>query len=191
MRLISFKEGSAPGDSVVSADHAEAVKRLFEEHNRALVSFLRARLHNDTEARDVAQEAYVKLLELDDVSAVSFLRAYLFRIAANLAIDRLRNRARGETGQSLEFFAALSDERGPDRTAIAAEELELVRRALAELPTKCRQAFTWHVFGGQTTLAIAGRLRLTDRMVRIYIAQALALCRIRIGQPGTPVKRSF
>ncbi|MGO8973736.1 MAG: RNA polymerase sigma factor [Steroidobacteraceae bacterium] len=164
----------------VSADHAGAVKRLFDDHNRALVSFLRARLRNEAEARDVAQEAYVKLLQLDDINAIGFLRAYLFRIAANLAVDRIRSRAYHETDHPAEFFDALSDERGPDRVAIAAEELELVRQVLLDLPEKCRQAFVGHIFGGQKTHDIAVRLQLSERMIRIYIAQALALCRSRI-----------
>src|SRR5688572_644070 len=81
--------------SVASADAKDRialVKRLFEEHNRTLVSFLHARLHCEQEARDVAQEAYVRLLQLDGHGAISFLRSYLFRIAENLAVDRLRER---------------------------------------------------------------------------------------------------
>lgn len=74
-------------------DPARGVERLFREHNRALVSFLAARLGSEQEAREVAQEAYVRLLRLDHPSASSFLRAHLFHIAANLAIDRLRQRA--------------------------------------------------------------------------------------------------
>src|ERR1051325_9382794 len=72
------------------ATRAAAVARLFEEHNRALISFLTLRLHSPQDAKEVAQEAYVRLLELDRTGAVSFLRAYLFRIAANLAVDRIR-----------------------------------------------------------------------------------------------------
>jgi RNA polymerase sigma factor (sigma-70 family) len=137
----------------------------------------------------VAQEAYVKLLQLDDVKAVSFLRAYLFRIAANLAVDRLRSRSYRETEHPVEFFDALADERGPERIAIAAEDLEIVRQVVLELPEKCRQAFVWHVFGGQKTQDIAARLHMSDRMIRIYVAQALAMCRHRIelygGAPNT------
>jgi RNA polymerase sigma-70 factor (ECF subfamily) len=68
------------------------IKQLFDEHNRTLIGFLRARLRSEAEARDVAQEAYVRLLELESLNAVGFLRSYLFRVAANLAVDRLRHR---------------------------------------------------------------------------------------------------
>jgi RNA polymerase sigma-70 factor (ECF subfamily) len=159
---------------------AAAVKQLFDDHNRALISFLHARLHNEDEARDVAQEAYVRLLELDNLDAIGFVRAYLFRIAANLAIDRLRHRGSRETAMPGEFFETLSDERSPERIAIAAEQLALVRTVVLELPDNCRRAFVWHVFGGQSTVDIGARLSLSDRMIRIYIAEALTLCRARI-----------
>jgi DNA-directed RNA polymerase specialized sigma24 family protein len=84
--------------------HAARVAELFREHNCTLVSFLKARLQSEQDAREVAQEAYVRLLQIDRPGAVSFLRSYLFRTAENLAIDRLRQlrephrRARGARG---------------------------------------------------------------------------------------------
>ena len=161
-------------------DHVTAVKRLFQEHNRTLVSFLNARLHSEQEARDIAQEAYVRVLQLDNHGAVSFLRSYLFRVAANLAVDRLRERAVRETPEPQALFEALVDERAPDRTVLAGQQLEAVRAALLELPAHIRRAFIWHVFGGQSTVQIAAKLKLTDRMVRLYIAQGLAACRARM-----------
>ncbi|TLY57176.1 MAG: hypothetical protein E6K52_14970, partial [Gammaproteobacteria bacterium] len=87
-----------------SANHNEAVSELFRANNRALISFLLTHLSNESEAREVAQEAYIKLLQLDRPEAVSFLRSYLFRIAANLAIDRIRRRGRKDRIERLDLF---------------------------------------------------------------------------------------
>src|SRR5271163_4210660 len=71
-----------------SADgHAARVGHLFREHNDALVRFLSARLGSYQDAREVAQEAYVRLLNLDRPEASNFLKALLYKTAANLAID--------------------------------------------------------------------------------------------------------
>jgi dienelactone hydrolase len=61
------------------------VERVFRDHNEALLRFIAAKLGSRQEAREVAQEAYVKLLSLDNREAVSYLRAFSFKIAANLA----------------------------------------------------------------------------------------------------------
>ena len=59
----------------------EMIADLFKQHNDTLIKFLRARLRSDADAHEVAQEAYVKLLDLDKPDAISYLKAYLFRVA--------------------------------------------------------------------------------------------------------------
>src|SRR5690348_5221013 len=68
----------------------ESIERLFREHNEALIRFLLPRLRSRQAALEVAQEAYVRLLSLDRPGAISYLRSFLFKTAANLSVDRLR-----------------------------------------------------------------------------------------------------
>jgi DNA-directed RNA polymerase specialized sigma24 family protein len=44
-------------------ERAVQVTELFRGHNRTLVRFLQAKLQDPQEAREIAQEAYVRLLE--------------------------------------------------------------------------------------------------------------------------------
>src|SRR5689334_14906628 len=76
------EEVQHPEDGHSPEGRSQSFNRLFREHNRSLMSFLVARLRSVHEARDVAQEAYVRLLQLDKPGAVSLLRSYLFRTAA-------------------------------------------------------------------------------------------------------------
>src|SRR5579862_5173614 len=76
----------------------ERLARVFREHNEALVSFIALRVCSRQEAQDIVQEAYVRLLRLDQQRAVSFLRAFLFKTALNLAVDRIR---RAQTSRSI------------------------------------------------------------------------------------------
>src|ERR1700756_676267 len=82
---VPADECSAEKEGPARIDH------LFREHNDALVRFLSARLGSYQDAREVAQEAYVRLLNLDRPGAANFLKALLYKTAANLAIDRLRH----------------------------------------------------------------------------------------------------
>jgi RNA polymerase sigma-70 factor (ECF subfamily) len=136
--------------STAEASRADLVARLFREHNDALVSFLALRLRSHQDAKEVAQEAYVRLLQLDrSDGAISLLRSYLFRIASNLAIDRLRHRnVRWNTAASVkaELFECFAPPNDVERGLVAAEELHLVRTALKELPEPCQRAF-WMRFG--------------------------------------------
>lgn len=167
-------EGS---DTPTGAAHAEKIARLFSEHNEALVKFLCLRLHSVQEAKEVAQESYVRLLSLDDSGAVSFLRAFLFKTAANLAVDRIRSRSRQRQAMSAGLCDELREAPTPDFEAAQAEEAEIVRRLLGELPPKCRQAFLLHRIHGEDVARIARKMQLSERMVRHYIARAVLYCR--------------
>src|ERR1700679_3114699 len=66
------------GARVGCSERAEELLRLFRDHNRSLVLFLASRLKDIQAAHEVAQEAYVRVLQLQSPGAVSFLRSYLF-----------------------------------------------------------------------------------------------------------------
>ena len=164
------------------------VRKLFEDHNHTLVSFLAARLNSRAEARDVAQEAYVRMLQLEGLSAVGFLRAYLFRIASNIAVDRMRRRVVREAGPPQALFEELLSRPEPERLVLAEQELDVIKAAIAELPEKCRRAFALYMFGERTIAQIAESMGLTERMIRNYVAQALAHCRYRRDQANAESK---
>ncbi|WP_129774490.1 RNA polymerase sigma factor [Peristeroidobacter soli] len=156
------------------------VARLFREHNRMLVGLLVGRLKNEQEAKEVAQEAYVKLLQLDTAQgAVSYLRAYLFRIAENLAVDRLRQRRSRSRVDRLGSLDDFCEEPRAERAAIAQQELQLLRDAVDELPDRCREAFRLHKLEDRPLEEVAIRMGISERMVRKFITRALIYIRLR------------
>lgn len=189
-----YKAFSAnPGEDSPEADDAvggsspanpEDVDRLFREHNAALLRFVAAKLGSKQEAREIAQEAYVRLLRLDTREAVGYLRAFLFKTAANLAMDRLRQRARRgfmlpARGRDFSVF-----ELSPERLIEGEQALQALRAAIAELPEKCRRAFILHRVQGLSCQQIAARMGIQDRMVRLYVARALEHLRSRVEAAG-------
>ncbi|WP_246038920.1 RNA polymerase sigma factor [Peristeroidobacter soli] len=167
-------------DATAGHRHADAVVHLFREHNRKLVGLLMTRLKDEQEAMEIAQEAYVKLLQLEDKSgAISYLRSYLYRIAENLAIDRIRQRRiRGQIDR-LEPADDLFAEPHGERAAIAAQELILLKQAVAELPDTCRKIFTLHKLADRSIEEVAALTGLKERMVRRYIRRALVYICLR------------
>ena len=169
----------AAEESADSSERAAEVSRLFREHNRALVLFLTSRLRDIQAAREVAQEAYVRVLQLENLGAVGFLRSYLFKVAGNLAIDRMRqqqSRARLDQTSAFEEFL---DSSPPERTVIAREELAFLGQVVGELPAKYQQAFRLHRLEDRRFDEIARKMGLKERMVRRYVTNALLYLRLR------------
>lgn len=63
---------------------------VVEHYYRELVSFLSARLGNRQAAEDVAHDAYLRVLERTGGGQIEHPRAFLYRTALNLVIDRHR-----------------------------------------------------------------------------------------------------
>jgi RNA polymerase sigma factor (sigma-70 family) len=160
---LPFEGGSAPTSDV---------EKLFREHNEMLLRFLKARLGSDADARDAAQEAYVRLLQLNEPDQPSFLRAYLYRVAANVATDALRRR-RIRGASVIEEPSDAPDPAMQERALVARQQLGIVEAALSELPPRCREAFLLSRGEGWSSAQISARLGVSDRMVRMYLVRAL------------------
>ena len=156
---------------------AQVVERLFREHNEALLRFLRGRVGSHNEALEVAQEAYVRLLSLDQPGAVSYLRAFLFKTAANIAIDRRRRHQNYDRVAGRQLFAELTENRTPERQLSGEQTLRHLGILIEAMPAKCRESFVMNQIQGLDAATIAAQLGITDSMVRKYVVRALLHCR--------------
>lgn len=133
-------------------------------------------------ADEAMQETWLKLRVAGKAKTVAKPRAYLYRIATNLALDHLRaERARGlRFGEPPEDEPTAPAGLGPDALLDARQRLDLVREAVAELPPRCRQVFELHKFDGLPHLEIAERLGISRNMVEKHVIRGLSHCRRRL-----------
>lgn len=156
----------------------DEIQALFQNHNEELVRYLTSRLKSHDEAVEVAQEAYVRLLRLDDTSTIGFLRAFLFRTATNIAIDRIRRKGLAQAYVDQEAPPQVNEMFGftPERSIAAKQSLERVLECVSALPEKCRFAFVEYKFRNRSYDDIAAEMGLTSSMVRKYVLRALVHC---------------
>jgi RNA polymerase sigma-70 factor (ECF subfamily) len=171
--------------AVAPESRTAAVSRLFREQNRVLVGYLTARLRSEQEATEVAQEAYVRLLQLPPLGTPSLSPAYLFKTARNLAIDRLRHRAvrsrvEAQAQQDEDLGTAGAGADDPARQLVAREQAERLLAYLQELPLKCQHVFSLHRLEGVPQREVARRSGISERMVRRYVTYALVYCHLRL-----------
>ena len=116
------------------------VRSLFDRWYPPLVRFLFARVGDVDLAEDIAQEAFVRLIERSPREP----KAWLFTVAANLATDHSRL-ARGRA-QHLALVAGESPigEEDPAAELLRAEETSRVRQALAALSERDRSLLLLH-----------------------------------------------
>ncbi|MGK0184845.1 MAG: RNA polymerase sigma-70 factor (ECF subfamily) [Verrucomicrobiales bacterium] len=150
--------GWHPSQQVMT--HFQQLERIYETYAELLFQYFRARTRSDDTARELLQDLFVKLGTRPDALSpedqIQNERAWIFKVARNLVIDRVR---RGETRQikTQEYGAAatgqpiFADTPDPDLTQLR-EELSA---ALLELPEPQRVVVYLKLIAGLTFSDIA------------------------------------
>ncbi|WP_335944510.1 sigma-70 family RNA polymerase sigma factor [Pseudomonas sp. G166] len=159
---------------------------MLENYYRELVCFLNARLGNRQAAEDVVHDAYVRVLERASDTPIEQPRAFLYRTALNLVIDGHRR----NTLRQVESLDVLdSEERfftpSPQTSLDHGQRLDMLQRALAELPPLCRESFLLRKLEGLSHPQIAERLGISRALVEKHIVNAMKHCRVRVRQWDT------
>jgi RNA polymerase sigma-70 factor (ECF subfamily) len=160
------------------------IERLFA-HRGALQTFFHRRLRTKSDAPDLVQEVYLRMLRVTDTDAIQNPEGYLFTVAANLLRENGLKDRRQSQGASLEeadLRQLLDQAPGFDTRVDADRRAARLRVVLEQLPAKCCAAVILQYRHELSYEEIAARLRISPRMVKKYLTQALAHCRRRMAR---------
>lgn len=193
-------DGLATAGEASDEDHERAWRaggsgfaELFRRHYRGVVTYV-ARFTRDLgAAEDLAQQAFVRLLERAraDHGGAGRFRALIYTVARNLALNERRRQGRRYVART--SMSGLPDEpAGPTGDPldglVAAEELASFRAALAALPDEDRAAFELKEVRGLTYAEAGAELGLHPDAVRRRVGRAYA--RLRTALPVASEGRS-
>jgi RNA polymerase sigma-70 factor (ECF subfamily) len=153
-------------------DFAAAVDR----HYPGLVQRMALVLHDAEEAKDVAQEAYLKAFQAWDRFDGTDARAWLHTIALRLAFNRLRRRRLWDRW--------LRGERR-DPGWVMPERIDLWR-ALGELKPQQRAALLLNVVDGYTQAEVGRMLDAPEGTVASWVSEAKHRLRGLLGEEPMP-----
>jgi RNA polymerase sigma-70 factor (ECF subfamily) len=141
------------------------VDDAYRKHGHWLLAFLRRRF-GAQDAEDLAQEAYLRVART--TAEVRNPRAFLARVALNVARDQIRRR-RARPALVREDAAIAAD---PGSQA----EALLLKEAILALPPKLQEVFVLSRFAGLTYEEIAHRCGISVKTVEGRMTKALAMC---------------
>ena len=153
----------------------------------SLMRLFRAHWRNASEASDLRQELYVGLYEAGRENLPVNTRAFVFRAARNLLI----NRARREQVVSIDLVAELealdigADTLTPERHLSAREDLRRLQQGLDLLPARCREVIVLRRIEGLSQRDAAARMGVTEHTVeRQMVIGMRALMDFMLGGSG-------
>lgn len=155
---------------------------MMQRHRSELLRFLAQRVSCPDAAQDIFQETFIRYAGYREKSTVENPRAFIFRIAANLATDYMRSRARQpQQPESGEIIAGLEDtKRSVEQTVISQQEFEILFLALADLPPKYREVFIMLRLKEYSYAQVEQEQGISSTMILKYLNRALTHCRQRL-----------
>jgi RNA polymerase sigma-70 factor (ECF subfamily) len=172
------------------AGHDAALNDLMERHATGVFHFLCGMVGNEEDANDLAQETFARVFR----ARASFrlnekFSTWLFTIAANLARNHFRWRARHPT-ISLEASAGepeqtLADvlparEPSPGELTATAERATIVRSEVSRLPDDLREAIVLCEWEERSVAEAAEILKTTAKAVESRLYRARKILRERL-----------
>ena len=184
---------------VVAGDRS-AFELLMRRHNRRLYRLARATLHNDADAEDALQEAYLSAYRsISQFRGDSALLTWLSRLVLNECFARLRRETRRQNvipmvdpGTHVDIDVMNADDfNSPDRAAARAELRALLERKLDELPDVFRVVFVLRSVEEMSIEETAQCLAIPEATVRSRHFRAKNLLREALVQEVDLIERDL
>jgi len=157
---------------------------LVSRYGRELYVYLWRMLWNEQDAEDCLQEAFLRAYRAHPrMDGSANFRAWLYRIAGNMARTQLKRRQRRD-GREIELAdeaLALQPAGGMDDGLERGERLQAVRAAVRRLPAKQQQSLILRKYQGLSYAEIGAALRCSPESARANVYQALKRLRAELG----------
>lgn len=178
--MVLFANGDGQAAGVLAYRHT----------GRVLALALRM-LGDQAEAEDVAQDALMRLWKIapDWRQGEAKVSTWLYRVASNLCLDRLRKHSGKRATQDIDSVPEPQDERpSVESDLIARDRAEALQKALQDLPDRQRQAVSLRFLQELTNPEVAEVMEVSVEAVESLLsrgkralAQALDAQKMELG----------
>ncbi|WP_188934115.1 RNA polymerase sigma factor [Puia dinghuensis] len=169
---------SVPISPVMPSAAGKNIASVVSRFGKRLLSFIRQRVGNEADAKDILQDVWYQLTTTVDTEPIEQMSGWLFAVARNKIIDRYRKKK----PESLDFLLdtdsdgsasdlagiLLDNSQNPETVNLRALFWKTLQEALDELPEEQRAVFVWNELGDLSFKEIA---ELTGEKVNTLISR--------------------
>ncbi len=186
-------------DRIRTGDRA-ACEDCIRLHATGVYRFALRLTRNETEAEDVVQDTFLNAFKgIDSFEGRASLRTWLFRIAYNAAMMRIRKRQpefvsieeATDPAEGIPLPAAFFDWSSLPQTELEKTEVrEEMEKAISKLPSKLREVFIMRELEELSTEETARVLDITQETVKTRLHRARMWLRDRLTSYFEPLSRT-
>lgn len=155
----------------VAQDDLDKAAILFERYSATLLNFFTKMTYDRTDSEDLTQNLFVRLLKYRHTyrTGANF-RAWIFQMARNVFYDEIEKNRKMPTDEIKEYDQKMVAE--PENIE-KNEELEILNKALAQLPTDQREILWLNRYENMTYNEIAKITDSTESAIKMKAHRAL------------------
>ncbi|TAK90855.1 MAG: RNA polymerase sigma factor [Aquabacterium sp.] len=176
---------------------AQAFTAIMRKYNRLMFRSVRGVVHDDAEAQDAVQDAYLRAFgALPQFRGEASLGTWLVRIAIHAALDAQRKRGRHvrlddmdeQERQALEDRMAIQADASaqPDALAERSQLSVLLQRSVDSLPPMYRSVFVLRAVEEMSVQDTAACLQVSEEVVKTRYLRARTMLRDALGAQLEP-----
>lgn len=166
-------------DPIAATDQSRWFAEHVQPHESALRAYIRGRFPAVADLDDLIQETYARLLRANLAGKIGQVRPYLFAMARNAAVDRIRHQQTAATDSigNIEQLPVMEERPHVADILTHEHEIAILHEAIAALPPRCREILRLRRFEGLSHRAISERLGVSVNTVDAQLCLALLRCR--------------
>jgi RNA polymerase sigma factor (sigma-70 family) len=144
-------------------------------HDAALRSYVRGSFSGLRDLDDVVQESYLRVWKRQATRPIASIRAFLFAVARNLALDTLRRERISPllTVTESSTLSVIEDGPGCDELVSTRQEYALALEAIDLLPARCREVVILRKIKGLSPSETAEKLGISEETVHVQARRGL------------------
>lgn len=150
----------------------DLIINCYNEYLPYIINFVSYRINKPCDVEDIAQDAFVRLLDFKQLLRPETIRSFIFTITRNLVIDYLRKQYRRQevSANLLEFY---EDKSATIETNLYVRDLSRQEeKCLNLMPAQRKLVYTLNRFEDKTALEISEELLISKRTVECHLYQS-------------------
>lgn len=163
---------------MLRADHAWALKEIFNRYHLRLFRSAAGVLKDDDQAKDLVQDVFIDLWNRRGTSDIRILSHYLFRAIKFQVLNHLRNGKLQDHHLKLAQKVQFANQ---TEEMLNFEQLEVqLQKAIELLPSRCREVFFLSRYQSLSHKEISTQLNISPKTVEAQITKALSILRSKL-----------
>lgn len=136
-----------------------------------LVYYVQRMIGDKEKSRDLIQETYMKTIEKSKKINIKNERAFLYKVARNLVVDKARKKQKVFKVEYEESTHFIPKKEQPEEIVLINSRDEDLKKIIETLPSRSKQAFVLHIMKGYSRQEIAQIMGISVNAVQKHITR--------------------